>query len=49
MKWTSAIGVHEEGGKMSRWRLRIGRGLGDNSRCVGRGGDGDVLLVQSAG
>lgn len=50
MKWTSVTGVYEEGGKMSRWRLRIGGGVGDNSRfvCRGWGVGGWRLPVQSA-
>lgn len=47
--WTPATGVHEEGGKISRWRLRMEGGLGDNSRCVRWGGGGGILPVQSAG
>lgn len=49
MKWAPGTGVQEEGGEMSEWRLRMGGGLGDNSRCVRRGEGGGVLPVQSAG
>lgn len=49
MKQASGTGVHEEGGKLSRWRSRMGGGLGDNSRCVCRGGGGASYLSKVLG
>lgn len=37
-KRAADTGVQEEGGRLSGWRLRMGGGLGDNSRCAGGGG-----------
>lgn len=37
-KQAADTGIQEERSKLSRWRMRMGGGLGDNSRCVGGGG-----------